>query len=45
MVATMFSLATRPVTEATAACQLPQPSGTKSHAMPRPMAARMELEI
>ena len=29
----MFSLATRPVMEATAACQLPQPSGLKIQAI------------
>ena len=41
MVPTMFSLATRPVMEATAACQLPQPRGIKSQAMALPMTAKM----
>ena len=41
----MFSLATRPVMEATAACQLPQPRGLKIQAMALPMAARMEQSI
>ena len=44
-VPTMFSLATRPVMEATAACQLPQPRGLKIHASTPPMAARMEQPI
>ena len=44
-VPTMFSLATRPVMEATVACQLPQPRGLKIQAMTPPMAARMELWI
>ena len=41
-VPTMFSLATRPVMEATTACQLPQPSGAKIQAMAPPILARME---
>jgi len=41
IVPTMFSLATRPVTDATAACQLPQPSGMNSHATALPSFARM----
>ena len=38
----MFSLATRPVMEATAACHVPQPRGRKIHAMALPILARME---
>ena len=38
-VATTFSLAIRPVTDATAFCQLPQPSGANSGAIPLPIAA------
>ena len=44
-VPTMFSLATRPVMEATVACQLPQPRGMKIQAMALPILARMELLI
>ena len=45
MVPTMFSLATRPVMEATAACQLPQPKGMKIQATRLPIRARMEQSI
>ena len=42
MVPTMFSFATKPVTEATTACQFPQPSGAKIQAMQLPILARIE---
>ena len=45
MVPTMFSFAIRPVTDATAACQLPQPRGAKSHAIPFPIAASILFPI
>ena len=38
----MFSLATRPVTAATAARQSPQPRGAKMGAMTEPMEASMD---
>ena len=41
----MFSLATKPVMEATAACQLPQPKGMKIQATRLPIRARMEQSI
>ena len=41
----MFSFATRPVMDATTACQLPQPRGAKIQSMAPPMAARMEQSI
>ena len=41
-VPTMFSLAIRPVIEATTACQLPQPRGLKIQAIAPPMEANME---
>ena len=43
MMATRFSLATRPPTAPTVACQVPKPSGAKMKAMAPPTAARMEL--
>ena len=36
----MFSFATRPVIEATAACQLPQPCGIKSQQIAFPIMAK-----
>ena len=45
IVPTMFSLAIRPVIEATAACQLPQLRGANIQAMPLPIAANMLLPI
>ena len=44
-VPTTFSFAIRPVIEATAACQVPQPSGAKIQAIALPIAARMLLSI
>ena len=44
-VPTTFSLATRPVTVATAPCQLPQPRGAKRKATAPPTRARMLLSI
>ena len=45
LVPTIFSFATRPVIEATAACQFPQPRGANNHEMPFPTIARMLLSI
>ena len=45
MVPTMFSFAMRPVTEATVACQVPQPSGAKIQAIALPIVARIEEPI
>ena len=41
----MFSLAIKPVIDATVACQLPQPSGAKIHEIALPTAANMLLPI
>ena len=45
IVPTMFSFATRPVMDATAACQLPKPSGIKIQEIALPMRARMDISI
>ena len=44
-VPTTFSLAIRPVTDATAPCQWPQPSGANRNATALPIAARMLWSI